>query len=185
MITVVLSQRKWKKTISWPTTVGLFHILHCFPNHSRHIAMLRIAIPRSLSNTSSNTSRKAAMRWFLAFKPLISTMKLPAIKLVDMWTAMRRFGVIPRLYIWRCIWRMGNEFILPHRMFPNKLKQQHWRVSLRLAKATRLPECYFTKRCHGITLGTLQWRNFNAGSRATRFLVIRMWVLLMFLAVFI
>jgi hypothetical protein len=45
MITVVLSQRKWKKTISWSTTVGLFHILHSFPNHLIHIAMLSIANP--------------------------------------------------------------------------------------------------------------------------------------------
>ena len=51
-------------------------------------------------------------------QPSISTMKLPAIKFVDMLFAMRRFSLyshslftnfIPLLYIWRCIWIMPKS----------------------------------------------------------------------------
>ena len=38
-------------------------------------------------------SPRAVIWRFLAFKPPMSTIKLPAIRLVDMWTAMRRFAI--------------------------------------------------------------------------------------------
>lgn len=80
--------------------------------HSRHIVMLSIAIRSSQLNTFANMSRKGVTWRFLVSKHPISTMKSRAIKLVDMLTAMKQFGVyfhslftnvIPLLYIWRCI----------------------------------------------------------------------------------
>jgi len=96
-------------------------------------------------------------------------------------------NVIVLLCIWRCIWRIVTEYISRLWKLFNVLKHPSDDIDQFLCDIPKRSVCsnFGLLRDATVTLGIHHWRIFNDGSKMTRFLVIRLCVLLMVLVEYI